>query len=286
MRIIELILLVICYSSLLIALFLEIICYTKRIESKITIAFTASLLLFVVSMSISPLMESRYGLTTAQTVSMVCLIFVSVTTFQNILHERKHKIPKFAVVAHLVLGGVLLVLSLFGYLFNFSNSVDSLVVIYMLLSVVLSMLIVFLTDPKKQFAHLEKVEKQFALTFIVVIPSVVVFSFWFKEQYDQLQIGFMVPIIFTLLASNKIYDDLKRLSIVQVKLEPQKQKYQNYNFTKREEEIATLLFEGHTYKSISEQLFISLPTVKTHASNVYKKCNVKNKHELILLLMS
>ncbi|NVK63891.1 MAG: helix-turn-helix transcriptional regulator [Flavobacteriales bacterium] len=286
MKIVELILLVICYSSLLIALFLEIICYSKNIESKITIAFTLSLLLFVVSMSISPLVELKFGTSAALTSSMVCLVFVSVTTFRNILNERKHKVPKLAVTLHLVLGGILLILSILGYIFQFSESVNSAVIVYLLFSVLLSMLIVFRTDPKKQYAHLEKVERRFALAFMVVVPVVVIFSYWFEEQYSQLQIGFMVPVIFILLASNKIYDDLKRLSIIQSKLEPKKQKFKNFNFTKREEEIASLLFEGHTYTSISEQLFISLPTVKTHASNVYKKCNVKNKHELILLLMS
>jgi DNA-binding NarL/FixJ family response regulator len=55
--------------------------------------------------------------------------------------------------------------------------------------------------------------------------------------------------------------------------------------TKREQEIATLLTKGITYKEISESLFISMPTVKTHTSNIYKKCGVKNRSELTALLI-
>ncbi|WP_185152547.1 LuxR C-terminal-related transcriptional regulator [Fulvivirga aurantia] len=54
--------------------------------------------------------------------------------------------------------------------------------------------------------------------------------------------------------------------------------------TQREQEIATLLFEGLTYQDITHKLHISLPTVKTHTSNIYKKCSVKNRHELSRLL--
>lgn len=286
MVVLELVLLIICYSVLLIALFLEVLCYLRKIESKETIAFTLALLLFVVSLSVSPLIQLKFGETTAVAVSFTCTILVSITTLLNVLSERKHNFPKFASRIHVFAGVGIFVFVLVAYFFDFMKYADPIVLSYLILSVVTSMLIVFRTKPKKQFAHMEKTERQFALAFLVLIPIIVVFNFLFEEQYNQLQIGFVIPLIFILLATNKIYDDLKRLSIVQGKLEPKEQQFKNYNFTKREEEIATLLFEGHTYKSIAEQLYISLPTVKTHASNVYKKCGVKTRHELVSLLMS
>jgi DNA-binding NarL/FixJ family response regulator len=86
------------------------------------------------------------------------------------------------------------------------------------------------------------------------------------------------------LALHKIYDDLQRLSLVNKTVNPQKQHFKNYGLTEREEEIAKLLIQGITYQMISEQLFIALPTVKTHASNIYKKCNVKTRHELTFVI--
>lgn len=51
------------------------------------------------------------------------------------------------------------------------------------------------------------------------------------------------------------------------------------NLSSKEKEISELLFEGLMYKEIASQNQISLNTVKKHASNIYKKLNVKNRME-------
>ena len=47
--------------------------------------------------------------------------------------------------------------------------------------------------------------------------------------------------------------------------------------TNREEEILKLLCDGMNYRSISDQLFLSTHTVKTHIKNIYKKLHVNNR---------
>ncbi|MGI8628469.1 MAG: response regulator transcription factor, partial [Geodermatophilaceae bacterium] len=37
---------------------------------------------------------------------------------------------------------------------------------------------------------------------------------------------------------------------------------------------------GYTYREIGQQLFISIKTVETHASNVLRKLQVSNRNEL------
>lgn len=59
--------------------------------------------------------------------------------------------------------------------------------------------------------------------------------------------------------------------------------YHKFGITPREEEIITLLMQGYTYNKISEELFISVPTVKTHIHNIYTKTNVSNKMQLMLI---
>lgn len=59
--------------------------------------------------------------------------------------------------------------------------------------------------------------------------------------------------------------------------------YLKFGITPREEEIITLLMQGYTYNKISEELFISVPTVKTHVHNIYTKTNVSNKMQLMLV---
>lgn len=55
----------------------------------------------------------------------------------------------------------------------------------------------------------------------------------------------------------------------------------NTPLTKRETEILQLIAEGKTYTQISEELFISKETSKTHIKNIYSKLQVRSKSEAI-----
>ena len=60
--------------------------------------------------------------------------------------------------------------------------------------------------------------------------------------------------------------------------------FQEYNISKREEEVIRQLCEGKTNKEISKALFISLQTVKDHIYRIYQKTDVKNRVQLINLI--
>ncbi len=55
----------------------------------------------------------------------------------------------------------------------------------------------------------------------------------------------------------------------------------DFELTKRELEILSLISLGKTYKKIADQLFISPKTVKKHVENIYNKLHVHNKVEAI-----
>ena len=55
----------------------------------------------------------------------------------------------------------------------------------------------------------------------------------------------------------------------------------NSPLTKRETEILQLISEGKTYTQISEELFISKETAKTHIKNIYSKLQVNCKSDAI-----
>lgn len=57
-----------------------------------------------------------------------------------------------------------------------------------------------------------------------------------------------------------------------------------FGLTLREEEIVLLLAQDKTNSEIQETLFISKETVKTHRRNLYAKCNVHSRDELVDLL--
>jgi DNA-binding NarL/FixJ family response regulator len=55
----------------------------------------------------------------------------------------------------------------------------------------------------------------------------------------------------------------------------------NSPLTKRETTILQLISEGKTYTQISEELFISKETAKTHIKNIYSKLQVNSKSEAL-----
>jgi DNA-binding NarL/FixJ family response regulator len=50
--------------------------------------------------------------------------------------------------------------------------------------------------------------------------------------------------------------------------------------TPRELDVLRLLARGYLYKEIGAELFISVKTVETHASNVLRKLQLSNRHQL------
>src|SRR5699024_419914 len=52
------------------------------------------------------------------------------------------------------------------------------------------------------------------------------------------------------------------------------------SLTPRELEVLRLLARGYTYREIGEDLFISVKTVETHASNVLRKTQQSNRNAL------
>nr|WP_255567517.1 response regulator transcription factor [Corynebacterium sp. TAE3-ERU16] len=50
--------------------------------------------------------------------------------------------------------------------------------------------------------------------------------------------------------------------------------------TRRELEVLRLLARGYTYREIGTELFISVKTVETHASNILRKTQQSNRHAL------
>lgn len=101
---------------------------------------------------------------------------------------------------------------------------------------------------------------------------------------------------------DKLNVSTKKLSLVEIELEKYKQQLinpqtsgieiQNLSkskineyllnpLTERELDVLVLLSQGKTNKEVSEELFISLNTVKTHIKNIYSKLDVTNRTEAL-----
>jgi len=59
------------------------------------------------------------------------------------------------------------------------------------------------------------------------------------------------------------------------------EKLKDLELTKRERDVLKLVMEGHSNEEISQKMFISKNTVKSHVKNIYNKLDVKNRIQAV-----
>lgn len=57
------------------------------------------------------------------------------------------------------------------------------------------------------------------------------------------------------------------------------------HITAQEKQLCTLLYQGKSYQDIADQLTVSINTVRYHVKNIYGKCHVSSRAELISYLL-
>lgn len=57
----------------------------------------------------------------------------------------------------------------------------------------------------------------------------------------------------------------------------------DYGLSPREHEVLILIAKGLSYQEIADQLFVSITTVKTHASNIFSKMDVQRRTQAVML---
>ncbi len=286
MQIFAYILFISAYSIGIITLFLELVCYKRKIEYIETVLFTFSFLSLVVTMSIASILGFLHTEGGGQLDVLIhtCIIGLGLTTPLNIFVERQLKIAPiikwilYGVAAVLFL--ILIAKTIFGFVFPIELSTN----IFLGVSVFSSMLLIRFTKPGIQIKHREKNERAMAIVVMTILPALIFVEFISTKisslSFLNIEMPITLTMFFIILAVSKIFDDLSRLSLLRPENAPEIKHYDSYNLTQREQEVAELLVKGYTYAKIGESLFISMPTVKSHVSNIYKKVGVKNKMEL------
>jgi DNA-binding NarL/FixJ family response regulator len=54
------------------------------------------------------------------------------------------------------------------------------------------------------------------------------------------------------------------------------------NLSQREQEVLDMLAQGYLYKEISDQLQLSLGTIKTYVRRIYEKLHVQSRTEAVI----
>ena len=58
-------------------------------------------------------------------------------------------------------------------------------------------------------------------------------------------------------------------------------KQENYNLSDRENQVLQHLVNGHSYKMIASEMYISIDTVRSHIKKIYEKLHVNSKSEAV-----
>ncbi len=99
-------------------------------------------------------------------------------------------------------------------------------------------------------------------------------TFWFRGL-------FVLALLLLLWSWHK--SRLKRAAL-RLKTESEMARtFQKFNISAREQEILHLILRGRSNKDIEDELFIAMPTVKSHIYSIFRKTGVKNRLELINL---
>ncbi len=206
------------------------------------------------------------------------LIFTGIIIFHEIFDVKFYKIINIIFLTILSLSflfelieDLLLTYNLDSIVTNyFDESVFIITIIYILL------IIIFYRK------KIKRIEFKKFLRIIIIAFSITLILFILDTLEEVVKIDFPLGSI-QYLTWNLflIYLIIKYYSnIILNKIEATESFIKNYKISKREVEIINQLLKGYSYKKISDERFISLSTVKTDVSNIYKKIGIKSRHEL------
>ena len=111
---------------------------------------------------------------------------------------------------------------------------------------------------------------------VIIIPP-----FWKTLWFKSIFLLFIILLIIFLYKKR-----IKKIKQIIQKEFTLNQFYEKYNISEREKEVLELLVKGKTNREIEDILYISYHTVRVHVKNIYKKLNINNKTDLIIVLGS
>jgi len=283
------ILLVFAYTLGISTLIVQLICYKKKVEYKETIIVTVSFLMLIIATTIQFIFPNTPLVLNIKPVATPILL--ACLSVAIIINSHKERVIQNSVLRNtltILIGLVVTVLSLVLHFLSFQSTSLWLCAGFLFFSVEYSMLLVLFTKPAFLLKETDSTEKRNALV-IAIIMLLTLLALCFTPRQITIDIAnqygaFIFAGIAIFLSISKLSGDIKKLSKFTVPPAIEENQLKNYQITPRESDVAKLLAEGKSYREIAEDLFISLPTVKTHVTRIYEKLNVKNRHELTKLL--
>lgn len=228
-----------------------------------------------------------YYLYVLQIISTIvsCLFMASISLYINTLFFNKFK--KVADIIVIVLCSSLLLLMAYpnGFKIDLETGAYILgttvkVAIFINYTIFAYLLVVIIVGSKRNRPLREVILIVSIGVFLIfgIVDNLPQFSFdsFLVSSIPYLLFGFVLIYYFTTYLLSSVKDEIDKIKFLKEK----------YNLTQREEELIPLINSGLNNREISEKLFISVSTVKSHIHNIYGKTGVNGRYELFDLIKS
>jgi len=113
---------------------------------------------------------------------------------------------------------------------------------------------------------------------LMLVLKLVEYKFLIQQFSLEIYVG-LIAILFTGVG---IWIGLSLINRNDSRVKTELQNFGELGISKREHEVLCLIAKGLTNQQIADQLFISLPTVKTHSSNLFMKLDVNRRTQAML----
>ncbi len=123
-----------------------------------------------------------------------------------------------------------------------------------------------------------------AMAALVFILKYFEYRYWIRDLRMEVYIG-VVAVLFTALGvwvGSKLLEDKRReVAPTDPPLTSNVEAIRSLGISVREEEVLRLMAQGLSNQEIADKLFISLPTVKSHASSLFVKLDVSRRTQAV-----
>jgi NarL family two-component system response regulator LiaR len=120
-----------------------------------------------------------------------------------------------------------------------------------------------------------------AMALLIFILKMLEYRFFVRDLSIEFYLG-AIAVFFTALgvwAGLKL--TRKKINISNKTFQLNESELQRLEISKREHEVLGLMAEGFSNQEIADKLFVSLNTVKTHASNLFLKLQVNRRTQAV-----
>lgn len=158
--------------------------------------------------------------------------------------------------------------------------------------VVYSLVVAILYYKKLKDPRIRSMTKSFSLIILIflLVLALTLALKRYQVTYSEKMLGyyFIMPGFYLLWSSVVIYYCSRYFLPMHqdgIIISPSPKFIDEYQITDRETEVLKLIAHGYSNSDISEELSISLATVKTHLHNIFSKTGARNRTELLSIIM-